>query len=581
MELYRTTWVYDDLFTGYEDPTLWESINVCKKLFAQLLEGLEKLDPADTDTLLHKLEILDRVMMSFSTADVYLMMRSMTEAPSPEASRVGQALQETKDLLYKVQAVLSEKLLAVPNAQTLADTIPALAPYRYLLKENARLSVHRPSSHDQELMRDMQANGGSGWYALRNALDGASPVTALRSKALSSDASVRKQAYEEELNALQEYALPMAACLNGIKGEALKELSYKHYDSVYEEMLDINKISDASLKAMFRAIERSLPGLRKFIRWKAEQLGHTNGLPWYELFAPLTENSRTYSYEEAHDLLVAAFSEFSEELGAFAEKAFNETWIDAEPRPGKQGGGITMDLPDLKECRILANFTGSLKDTRLIAHELGHAYHSRCLDHLPLLLRDAPTPICETASTMNEIIFLSKCIETCDKESLLALLDAHLTEELQTVMDIYSRFLFEDEVFSLRKERSLLSSDFCDIMQSAQKKVYEDSMDPAFLHPYMWMCKVHYYIPEFHYYNYPYTFGLLLSKGLYAQYKKDPEHFPAAYRTLLSNTCSGSMEEIAASAGIDITQEDFWMDSLQEIQREIDLFTELYELNRQ
>lgn len=214
---------------------------------------------------------------------------------------------------------------------------------------------------------------------------------------------------------------------------------------------------------------------------------------------------------------------------------------------------------------------------RTMAHELGHAYHARCLDGIPLLLRDAPTPICETASLMNETIFLQKSLEQMKPAQRFALLESDLQESTQTLLDIYSRFLFEKEAFAARRDHALLADELCAMMTSAQRRVYADALDPARMHPYMWMCKVHYYIPEFHYYNYPYIFGLLFSKGLYARYLDAPRGFDARYRALLAGTCSGSLEQIAAEAGIEIGTRQFWDDALRMVVRDVDEWLRLAE----
>ena len=229
-----------------------------------------------------------------------------------------------------------------------------------------------------------------------------------------------------------------------------------------------------------------------------------------------------------------------------------------------------MDLPARRANRVLLSYSGTFRCIRTMAHELGHAYHARCLDAIPLLLRDAPTPICETASLMNEVVFQSKTLEQLPAQQRFPLLECDLQECTQTVLDIYSRYLFEREVFALLAQRELLPEDFCRLMTDAQKAVFGDALDPQALHPYMWMCKVHYYIPEYHYYNYPYIFGLLLAKGLYARYLAQPDGFPQAYRQLLAATCSGSMEDIAAKAGVDIRSQAFWDSALDLIVKDID-----------
>ena len=328
---------------------------------------------------------------------------------------------------------------------------------------------------------------------------------------------------------------------------------------------------------MLSALEDTLGPLRRYLRRKARLLGHPDGMPWYDMLAPAGGLPTSFTFEQAGGMLCDALGSFSGEIGALARRALENGWIDALPAAGKQSGAISIDLPATRENRILLSYTGSFRCVRTMAHELGHAYHARCLDGIPLLLRDAPTPICETASLMNETIFLQKSLEQMKPAQRFALLESDLQESTQTLLDIYSRFLFEKEAFAARRDHALLADELCAMMTSAQRRVYADALDPARMHPYMWMCKVHYYIPEFHYYNYPYIFGLLFSKGLYARYLDAPRGFDARYRALLAGTCSGSLEQIAAEAGIEIGTRQFWDDALRMVVRDVDEWLRLAE----
>lgn len=588
MNHYIPSWDLKTIYKDYDDSDFLTAIAAGEEAFTKLLEEVTTLSAEDAPKLEHFLLNYDKTAIAFSTPETYVLLRSKLEQDNAASNAIRNRIERITLMRQDILTRLSQVLFHVPDADALIAAYPSLVPYRFLLTENKRLAAHRPEPKIQTVLRTMQATGGQSWLKLHCTLDSTAqvsvpfdddtrslPLSKVRGFAGASDSKLRKKAYLAELSSYPAYETPMAACLNGIKGEAIAELPYKHYHSEYEEMLDINKMQAATLESMMNVLREQLPVLRRYLTGKAKYLGYRHGLPWYELLAPLGTAQSSFSFEDAHDLLVNAFEDFSPEMGEFIHQAFCGRWIDALPAKGRQSGGICIDLPELKECRILVNYNGSLKDVRTIAHELGHAYHFRCLDHLPLWLRDAPTPICETASIMNETIFHQKCIELQDASSQLYLLDANLSEEVQTIMDIYSRFLFEKQVFEIRKDRELLPEEYCKLMTDAQKEVFGDALDENYLHPYMWMNKVHYYIPEFHYYNYPYIFGMLFSKGLYANYLKDRHDFPAKYRELLSFTCSGSLEEIAAKAGIDITSPEFWRESFRQIDREVEQFLSL------
>ena len=575
------TWDLTTLYSGLDSPAFTGALDSVEAALDYLEE--QAACGEDLPALLGE---LNRTALALSGPEVYLSLRGMTEPMSADLSRHSIRAGVLKDRQRRLWDTLLQSLVSRPDAGELLASCQPLAPYRYAVQEYRRLTPHRPSPEQQTVVQAMRRNGGQGWYALRCQLDAAAaaplregepplPLAKLRGLAASPDGEIRRLAYEAEMTLYPTYAVPMAACLSGIKGEALEELSWKGYASVWEEMEDVNRISGETLESMFDAIADHLPHFRRYLRRKADLLGRRNGLPWYDLLAPVEGIPAGFSFDTARNMLSTALHSFSPDLGELADRALTSRWLDALPASGKQGGAVCIDLPQRRESRILTNYTGTFRCIRTIAHELGHAYHARCLDGIPLLLRDAPTPICETASLMNEVIFLNKTLEQMPAGQQFALLESDLQESAQTVLDIYSRYLFEREVFARRSSHALLPDELCRIMEDVQRQVFGGALDGSCLHPYMWMCKVHYYIPEFHYYNYPYIAGLLLAKGLYARYLAQPTGFPQAYRRLLSATCDHSMEDIAAQAGVDIRDRGFWDEALDLIAGEIDRWLRL------
>ena len=184
-------------------------------------------------------------------------------------------------------------------------------------------------------------------------------------------------------------------------------------------------------------------------------------------------------------------------------------------------------------------------------------------------------PVAETASTFNECIVMNAAIAAAEKEEKLALIENQLQDVNQIICDIYSRFCFEASVFAKREEEFMDADTLCGLMLDAQKKCYGDGLDHNVLHPYMWVCKGHYYGPTF--YNFPYAFGGLFARGLYAQYQKEGAAFVPKYKRLLQATAVSTAEDTAKVAGIDLTDKDFWRSALQSVADQIDLFCELVE----
>jgi hypothetical protein len=254
------------------------------------------------------------------------------------------------------------------------------------------------------------------------------------------------------------------------------------------------------------------------------------------------------------------------------DRAFKEDWIDFYPRAGKVGGAFCSNLPFFGQSRILTNFSGSFGSVVTLAHELGHAYHGQQIEsHRPLNI-GYTMPVAETASNFNELIIVNDAISKAKGGEKIALIESQIQDCAQIIVDIYSRFLFEDEVIRRRKNKFMFADELEAIMLDAQKQAYGDGLDPDYLHPYMWCCKSHYYSAGLSYYNFPYAFGGLFSRGLYAKYLEEGEAFLPKYRALLKATTVESVENVAKIAGIDLTKPEFWRTSLQVIADRIDEF---------
>jgi oligoendopeptidase F len=281
-------------------------------------------------------------------------------------------------------------------------------------------------------------------------------------------------------------------------------------------------------------------------------------------------NPQQFSWSGAREFILDNFNNFSPELATLAKKAFENNWIDAQPRSGKRGGAFCVRIASVEEPRVLCNFDGSLDQVSTIAHELGHAFHIECQRGKDYLQYKTPMTLAETASIFCETLVMDAALErTNQPEEQLFILDTMLTADTQVIVDITSRFLFEREVYERRAENELSAGDFCEIMTRAQKATYGSGLDEQHLHPYMWAWKPHYYRSDIAFYNYPYAFGLLFSIGLYAIYQQRGSQFVPQLQDLLASTGQADAAQLAARFDIDIRSIDFWRDSLGVIEKRI------------
>lgn len=504
------------------------------------------------------------------------------------ANKISEKIASNLANLAKPSTVFSKWLASIENLDSLIEDSPLMKAHSYYIMDLVKNAKYLLSDTEEELMAKMKNSGSNAWSKLQNTLtstllvdinidgeDKKLPLSMIRNMAYDKDNTLRKKAYDAELGAYEKIAESSAACLNGIKGEVITLCSSRGYESPLYNTLESSRMDKETLDAMLTAMMEYLPSFEKYFRKKAELLGYSEGLPFYELFAPMGEVNMYFSYEEAKEFIIKNFATFSDKLASYALNAFQHNWIDAEPRSGKLGGAFCANLHSIKESRILSNFTGSFSDVSTLAHELGHGYHGLCLTEESALNSDYPMPIAETASIFCETIISNAALKNASKEEAFVILENDISGNAQVIVDILSRYLFETELFKRRESSSVSVKELKEIMSEAQKKAYGIGLDHNFLHPYMWICKPHYYDASSNFYNFPYAFGLLFSKGLYAEYVKKGESFVKEYDTLLSATGKNNLVEVAKMMNIDIHSVDFWRSSLNLIAEDIEKFINL------
>ena len=459
-----------------------------------------------------------------------------------------------------------------------------LKDYEFYFAEAKQQYKHLLSDELEDVIAKFSISGGDGWEQLFEAMTSGVEgefkgekvtLSEIRNMAYDADAAVRKEAYETELKMYDTIKEPIAFALNNIKQQVLTETSLRGFESPLAQTLEASRMSRQTLDALLEAIREYLPQFRAYLKHKASLLGHENGLPFYDLFAPIGESSRRFTIEESKEFLLENFKGFSDDLAQMTKEAYENNYIDFLPRKGKVGGAFCSNLPFIKQSRILTNFSGSLSDVVTIAHELGHAYHGLHIENHRVLNQEYSMPVAETASTFNENIVMNTVISEASDAEKVALLESQLQDTTQIIVDIYSRYLFESSVFENREKSFMFSKDLEQLMLDAQKEAYGDGLDPDAMHPYMWACKPHYYSSGLSFYNFPYAFGGLFSKGLYAIYQEQPEGFVEKYQELLRATTVTSAEDTAKVLGVDVTDSAFWKKALEQVADNIEQFIAL------
>ena len=566
--------------------TVLQSIDELATVFDQAQVGVREpgpLDDKDVQAFERVATRYNEVLDALFTTSAYISSFVSTNSRDD----VAQARQsELRQHMVKL-SMLGTRFTAWIGSLDVAALIGRSAYARehaFMLRKAKRQAEHLMSPPEEDLASELAVSGGSAWSKLYSTftsqilvpLEVGSqrqklPMSAVRNLAYDPERDVRRRAYEAELAAWKESAVPIAAALNGVKGETNTLSRKRRWEAPLDAALFNNNIDRATLDAMMGAAREAFPDFRRYLRAKARAL-RVPALAWFDLFAPVGGAAREWAYDEGTQFVVEQFNTYSARLGGLAERAFRENWIDAEPREGKVGGAFCMRIRK-GESRVLTNYKPGFGAVSTLAHELGHAYHNLNLAGRTMLQRSTPMTLAETASTFCETIVKNAALESVAADEQLMILEASLQDSCQIVVDISSRFIFEQSVLERRVKRELSADEFCALMLDAQQQTYGDGLDPERLHPYMWAAKSHYYGSLF--YNYPYMFGLLFGLGLYARYQDDPERFKAGYDELLSSTGMGDAHELAARFGIDLRSREFWHDSLGVIEAEIDRFEAL------
>ena len=436
---------------------------------------------------------------------------------------------------------------------------PELEPYALFLKEVKTEAEHMMSLEEEALANEMLQVSASAWSRLQESVtasihDGDKTLTQLRGLAMDSDRSVRKDAYEREVKILADNKTAIAAALNGVKGTALLLEKRRGWKDPLDRSCNTARISRKALSALIEALEESLPIFRDYLKTKAKLLG-LERLEWYDMFAPVGDASMSFTFEEAKALIIDAYSSFSPEVGEFIKNALDSHWVDPEAHEGKIGGAYDIFFPKKKESRVMMNWEGTYDSVSTLAHELGHAYHDSVVKNYPSSQRSYPMTLAETASIFGETVIFQEVLKKADKDQQLSLIEAYVQGACQVCVDILSRFYFERSAFEARKDGEVTADDFSAMMLKAQEDTYGDGLGVK--HQYMWAVKGHYYNEGFSFYNYPYAFGQLFALGLFASKDSVPD-FPKHYKEVLSMTGRFEAKEVAAAAGCDIEDKEFW-----------------------
>lgn len=464
-----------------------------------------------------------------------------------------------------------------------------IKPIEFFLNELRDIAQNKMPVEMEKLASELAVNGYHGWDHLYGKLAGDLKVTwkddsgekeislgQNATKFSSSNRADREQAFKNMTTAWESVEDQAAMMLNFMAGFRLSLYERRGWESPQFEPLKMARMQKQTLDTMWKVIRDNTARLKPYIEAKKKLLGFDKFM-WYDQFAPVGNVEKLFAFDEAGDFVVNNITPFSKDMGQFCRMALDKNWIEAEDRPGKRGGGFCTGMGKFKQTRIFMTYAGTYENLLTLAHELGHAYHGWVLKDRPYFAQGYPMNLAETASTFAEAVVTDAALDQVDDpQEKLMLLEQKIQATYTFFCDIQSRYLFDSMFYEKRKDGMLSSGELRELMIDAQKKAFAGLLDDSGYHPLFWCSKLHFYITDAPFYNFPYTFGFLFSGGIYARAKQEGAGFADKYQAFLADTGSMTTEDVAKKhLGVDITGEKFWQDAVEVALADVDEFVKL------
>lgn len=586
---YSMTWDLDIFFKGgsssNEFLTFLDEINEEVKELDRLVSNIIA-EGNDESSLIQAFDLYKNTNMKSSQASAFI---GCLEAQNAQDKKAGQLRIKQMKIVASLKMVLSkldEKLIQHDDAffEKILEKEP-LNELKFVLNERREKAKEKLSVKEEALITQLAMDGFEGWSQMYDTIVGSMTIPykgeklsvgQAANKFSDPDERARKELFTAWEQAWEEKSDLFARTLNHLAGFRLSVNEKRGWDDILKEPLEIGRMKKETLESMWNVIADHKEPLVRFLKRKAELLD-LDKLSWADLDAPLavTAESKVMDYQEGANFIIQQFAKFGSQLANFTQKAFEDSWIEAEDRPGKRPGGFCTGFPLNKQSRIFMTYSGTPSNVSTLAHELGHAFHSYAMRDIHPLNRSYAMNVAETASTFAEMVVADAAVkEAASEEEKLVLLEDKIQRSVALLMNIHARYLFETRFYDERKQGYVSAERLNELMVDAQKEAYGDALSDY--NPTFWASKLHFYITGVPFYNFPYTFGYLFSLGIYANALKEPAGFEEKYIALLKDTGSMKVEDLAEKhLGVDLKTRDFWEEAVNACMEDVEEFMRL------
>lgn len=589
---YAINWDLESIFAGgsSSESLQQELQQISKKMkeFHQLVDAFTPNAENQVEALSEILAVHEEIQKSFTECGSFIEALNSANIHDQQAKLLTGQLYSNLPAFQLATTILNKKFASY-SEEDWQNLMTHFSQIAFRLSEMRRDGQELLDEQSENIINTLALDGQSAWSQHYDTIVASIQIPfngemlsagqAFNTMMSSQDKAVRQELFEKWEKAWSEKADIFADTLNHLDGFRLNNYKLHGVDDFLKQPLEYNRLDKETLDMMWGTIQKNKQPIIDFLTRKAQLFGKDK-MDWQDQDAPIVLGDfeeRRYTFDQAADFIVENFKKFSPKMSEFAQMAFDKAWIEAEDRPGKRPGGYCTSLPKSQESRIFMTYGESVNEVSTLAHELGHAFHSHVMWDLPTLNQDYAMNVAETASTFAELIVADATLkEAKTDEEKINLLDVKLQNAIAMFMNIHARFIFESNFYAARQKGLVATDEITRLMVEAQKEAYINGLGSY--HPHFWAAKLHFFIDEVPFYNFPYTFGYLFSLGIYAKASQHADGFEDQYIALLRDTASMTTEELAKKhLDTDLHQATFWQAGIDMVLKDITTFMELTE----
>lgn len=589
---YAINWDLESIFAGGSSSESLQQelqqISTKMKEFHQLVDAFTPNAENQVEALSEILAVHEEIQKSFTECGSFIEALNSANIHDQQAKLLTGQLYSNLPAFQLATTILNKKFASY-SEEDWQNLMTHFSQIAFRLSEMRRDGQELLDEQSENIINTLALDGQSAWSQHYDTIVASIQIPfngemlsagqAFNTMMSSQDKAVRQELFEKWEKAWSEKADIFADTLNHLDGFRLNNYKLHGVDDFLKQPLEYNRLDKETLDMMWGTIQKNKQPIIDFLTRKAQLFGKDK-MDWQDQDAPIVLGDfeeRRYTFDQAADFIVENFKKFSPKMSEFAQMAFDKAWIEAEDRPGKRPGGYCTSLPKSQESRIFMTYGESVNEVSTLAHELGHAFHSHVMWDLPTLNQDYAMNVAETASTFAELIVADATLkEAKTDEEKINLLDVKLQNAIAMFMNIHARFIFESNFYAARQKGLVATDEITRLMVEAQKEAYIDGLGSY--HPHFWAAKLHFFIDEVPFYNFPYTFGYLFSLGIYAKASQHADGFEDQYIALLRDTASMTTEELAKKhLDTDLHQATFWQAGIDMVLKDIATFMDLTE----